>query len=71
MHHLKPHPGSSESELRIPEDLYAIQVWEALITVNGLSQSLSSSLTFFFFFVFLGPHLWHMEVPRPGVQSEL
>ena len=24
---------------------------------------------FFFFclFVFLGPHLWHMEVPRPGV----
>ena len=23
------------------------------------------------FFVFLGPHLWHMEVPRLGVQSEL
>ena len=21
--------------------------------------------------VFLGPHLWHMEVPRPGVKSEL
>ena len=25
----------------------------------------------FVFFVFLGLHLWHMEVPRPGVQSEL
>ena len=26
---------------------------------------------FFFFFRFIGPHLWHMEVPRQGVQSEL
>ena len=25
----------------------------------------------FFFFSFLGPHLQHMEVPRPGVESEL
>ena len=25
----------------------------------------------FFFFVFLGPHPWHMEVPRLGVKSEL
>ena len=23
------------------------------------------------FFVFLGPHLWHMEVPRPEVELEL
>ena len=23
------------------------------------------------FFVFLGPHPWHMEVPRLGVESEL
>ena len=23
------------------------------------------------FFFFLGPHPWHMEVPRPGVQLEL
>ena len=32
----------------------------------------SSKLFFFFFFfsVFLGPHLWHMEVPRLGVKSE-
>ena len=26
---------------------------------------------FFFFFVFLGPHLWHMEIPRLGVKLEL
>ena len=26
---------------------------------------------FFFFFCFLEPHLWHMEVPRLGVESEL
>ena len=25
----------------------------------------------FFFLVFLGPHPQHMEVPRPGVESEL
>jgi len=24
-----------------------------------------------FFFGFLGPHLWHMEIPRIGVKSEL
>ena len=26
---------------------------------------------FFFLFFFLGPHPWHMEVPRLGVESEL
>uniref|UniRef100_A0A4X1VQB1 Protein-L-isoaspartate(D-aspartate) O-methyltransferase n=1 Tax=Sus scrofa TaxID=9823 RepID=A0A4X1VQB1_PIG len=42
---------------------------------QGLNPSHSSdstgSLFFFFFclFVLLGPHLWHMEVPRLGVQS--
>ena len=28
-------------------------------------------MEFFIFFVFLGPHLQHMEVLRLGVQSEL
>ena len=28
-------------------------------------------LFYSFILVFLGPHLWHMEVPRLGVQSEL
>ena len=31
----------------------------------------SSSFLSFFFSVFLGPHPWHMEVPRIGVQLEL
>jgi len=40
---------------------------------NSLIPSSSSSSFFFFFlsFVFLGPHLGHIEVPRLGVQWEL
>ena len=26
---------------------------------------------FFFLFSFLGPHLWHMEIRRLGIESEL
>ena len=33
------------------------------------SLSLFNIITFFFFCI-LGPHLWHMEVPRLGVKSE-
>ena len=33
--------------------------------------SLCTSFLFFFFFVFSGPHLWHMEVHRLGVELEL
>ena len=29
--------------------------------------ALNACLLFFFFLVFLGPHAWHMEVPRLGV----
>ena len=41
-----------------------------------LSSSFSFSLSlffffFFFFFGFLGPHPWHMEIPRLGVELEL
>ena len=28
-------------------------------------------LFLFLFFVFLGPHPWHMEVPKLGVETEL
>ena len=31
----------------------------------------SRAFYFILFFFFLGPYLQHMEVPRPGVQSEL
>ena len=44
-------------------------------TVTSLSPSLHMhSWVFFFFFhsfFFLGLHLWHMEIPRLGVESEL
>ena len=30
----------------------------------------SESIFFAFVFIFLGPHLWHMEVPRLGITSE-
>ena len=33
--------------------------------------SLELKKLFFLFLVFLGPHLWHMEVPRLGAESEL
>ena len=32
---------------------------------------LNFSIFCVFFFAFLGPHMWHMEVPRLGVESEL
>ena len=41
--------------------------------LNPLCHSGNSKLLFLFFiiFLFLGPHAWHMEVPKLGVQSEL
>ena len=47
-----------------------------LVGFNLLSYSLLlylfiSSLLFELFFDFLGPHLWHMKVPRLGVKFEL
>ena len=40
----------------------------------SMSDSCPLFWNFFFFclsFVFLGPYLWHMEVPRLGVQLKL
>jgi len=40
--------------------------------VPFLSTAIIAAYEFtFFFFVFLGPHSWHMEVPRLGVELEL
>ena len=46
--------------------------WSGAFSFSFLTcfQCLSFFL-FFFLFVFLGPHLWYMEVPRLGVQLEL
>ena len=34
-------------------------------------DSMKPNVFFFFFFVFLGPHPWQMDIPRLGVESEL
>ena len=40
--------------------------------VYKVLASLVAGITnFLFFFVFLGLHPWHMEVPRLGIESEL
>ena len=42
------------------------------LEVPQASQCFCHFVFFFWFvFCFLGPHLWHMEVPRLGVESEL
>ena len=57
--------------------------WKKMIGISEMDEKIISgtnfrliyrSLSFFFFsffFVFLRPHLWHMEVPRLGVELEL
>ena len=48
-----------------------------LLTFRENMVSQIAFLSFFFpsflsfFLVFLGPHLWHMDIPRLGVESQL
>ena len=53
----------------LPPSLRALRCLCLLVDASFFSLSLS--LSFFLFFVFSGPHLWHMEVPRLGVKLEL
>ena len=45
-------------------------VWSCYTTF-ARSDALEMSFFFFFFFWLLGPHSWHMEVPRLGVELKL
>ena len=40
-------------------------------SLNSLFLSHSATQLSVFLFCFLGPHPWHVEVPRLGVESEL
>ena len=40
-------------------------------TPNHIFKVLIKLKYFLFFFCFLGPHLWHVEVPRLGAKEEL
>ena len=61
--------GSSRWVLALPDALqpaWSVAHWVSVgFPFNGYNAS------FFFFFVFLGPHPRHMEVSRLGVESEL
>ena len=41
------------------------------LSQNNVQAVETYTFFFFFAFCFLGPHQWHMEVPRIGVKSEL
>ena len=49
---------------------YFHSTWVVVVSVT--QQMLNKYLVFvcLFVFVFLGPHPWHMEVPRLGVKAE-
>ena len=74
---LKPlrHKRMPQSPLKI---LTALNLWLmhhprnwAIAIFASILICIYSFNNFFFFFVFLRPHSWHMEVPRLGVESEL
>ena len=46
---------------------------ETTVKVMSLypDKTMHLCVLYLFIFVFLGPHPWHMEVPRLGVESEL
>ena len=58
-------PESLQCYIAVPSpigDLVSFAVYEAEKTLLG---------TYFYFYFFLfWPHLWHMEVPEPGIKSE-
>ena len=45
-------------------------IWDLFQTVASVCFCFCFSFYFFFFFL-IWLHLWHMEVPRPGVKLEL
>ena len=62
-----PNPSHSCSSARSFNPLCWARDWTCSSAVAELLQSGS----FFFLFFFSGLNLWHMEVPRLGVKSEL
>ena len=48
----------------------SLMITMIIVTTINAKQFLEVT-QYFLFFCFLEPHPWHMEVPRPGVESEL
>ena len=59
---------NGETECKTSEDLVINCIREFRECQTQKNQSVVASR---FFFVFLGPHPWHMEVPRLGAELEL
>ena len=84
MHHhrlIKPSPLPMPGASRAPSSLYSpsfnVPKIDHSFPIAELTLDVPVSMAgfffrfFFFFFCFLGPHPWHMGVPRLGVESEL
>ena len=64
-----PYPTSCFAALYVPNHLKLnrSQMGRLILLPPKPVLPFFLSLSFFFLFVFLGPHLWHMEIPRLGV----
>ena len=71
--HLQPHHSSWQSQILNPLSKARDQTCNNLRVPSWIvfHCATTGTPTLFFFFFFLGPHPWHMEVPKLGVESEL
>ena len=67
---LSPTPPQRRSRVPAPARL-SEAVRPAPVGATPALPASDSVSAFFFFLVFLGPYLWHMEVPRLGIKSKL
>ena len=76
---LLSHNGNSENWLFILDKFPEFEIYSEIkiiipaffrLVLAGIFSFIHFFL-FFFNFCFLGPHLWHTEVPRLGVESQL
>ena len=67
------HQMSYFSPYRSKRKLTILSLWTSPILDSTFGATIAALKLsqLFLFFVFLGPHLQHMEVPKLGVQSEL
>ena len=45
--------------------------WEPPYAASAALERQKKDQKFIYLFIYLCPHLWHMEVPEPGIESEL
>ena len=55
----------------LKDDFQTERPLQGPLSPRGVESSSMKNSADFNFCCFLGPHLWHLEVPRLGVESEL